>query len=134
MHSEFRLSNCGKLRCGGLVPVREQINQAGVPGKRVLRATADPTRAGVPGKRVLRATADPTRAGVFPVRLKADEWQSGDINWLFDVIAPNQKLTTSVIANFRQIVKEGDLRIHPLVTRLVDAETLKKMGAAPVDK
>ena len=117
MHSEFRLSNCGKLRCGGLVPVREQINQAGVPGKRVLRATADPTR-----------------AGVFPVRLKADEWQSGDINWLFDVIAPNQKLTTSVIANFRQIVKEGDLRIHPLVTRLVDAETLKKMGAAPVDK
>ncbi|MCP4181707.1 MAG: toxin-activating lysine-acyltransferase [Hyphomicrobiales bacterium] len=74
------------------------------------------------------------KAGVFPVRLGTDEWTSGSINWLFDVIAPNQKLTTSVIANFRQIVKEGDLRIHPLITRLVDPETLKKMGAAPVSK
>lgn len=74
------------------------------------------------------------KAGVFPVRLGADEWTSGSINWLFDVIAPNQKLTTSVIANFKQVVKEGDLRIHPLITRLVDPETLKKMGAAPVSK
>ncbi len=74
------------------------------------------------------------KAGVFPVRLGADEWTSGSINWLFDVIAPNQKLTTSVIANFRQVIKEGDLRIHPLITRLVDSETLKKMGAAPVSK
>ena len=34
-----------------------------------------------------------------------------------------------MIANFRQLVKEGSLRLHPLVTRLVDAETLKKTGA-----
>jgi len=72
------------------------------------------------------------KAGAFPVRLQADEWVSGDINWLFDVIAPNQKLTTAVIANFRQVIKEGEMRIHPLVTRLVDPEALKKMGAVPV--
>ncbi len=69
------------------------------------------------------------RAGVFPVRLKADDWTSGSINWLFDVIAPDARSTASVIANFRQVVKEGSLRLHPIVTRLVDAETLKKMGA-----
>lgn len=77
------------------------------------------------------------RAGVFPVRLKADDWTSGSINWLLDVIAPDSKSTASVIANFRQVVKEGSLRLHPIVTRLVDAETLKKMGAekmsAPAD-
>lgn len=56
------------------------------------------------------------RAQAFPVRLKADEWASGDINWLLDVIAPNQKLATAVIANFKQVIKEGDLRIHPLVS------------------
>ncbi len=72
------------------------------------------------------------KAGVFPVRLQADDWMSGDINWLLDVIAPNQKLTTAVIANFRQVIKEGEMRIHPLVTRLVDPEVLKKMGATPV--
>lgn len=74
------------------------------------------------------------KAGVFPVRLKADEWTSGDINWLLDVVAPNQKLAGSVIANFKQVVKQGDVRIHPLITRLVDPEILKKMGAAPMNK
>lgn len=32
------------------------------------------------------------------------------------------------MANLKQIIKDGDLRIHPLVTRLVVAETLEKMG------
>lgn len=69
------------------------------------------------------------KAGVFPVRLKADDWASGEINWLLDVIAPDQKLTASVIGNFKQVVKDGDLRLHPLIGRLVDKETLEKMGA-----
>jgi cytolysin-activating lysine-acyltransferase len=69
------------------------------------------------------------RAGVFPVRIKAEDWTSGDINWLLDVIAPDQRTTASVIANFKQVVKEGSLRLHPIITRLVDEETLKKMGA-----
>lgn len=73
------------------------------------------------------------KAGVFPVRLKADDWASGEINWLLDVIAPDQKLTASVIGNFKQVVKDGDLRLHPLIGRLVDKETLEKMGAKPVE-
>lgn len=73
---------------------------------------------------------DQIRAGVFPIRLKPDEWTSGDINWLFDVIAPDQKTTTRVLSNFKQVVKDGDLRLHPLIARLVDAETLRKMGGA----
>jgi len=36
------------------------------------------------------------------------------------------------IANFKQVVKDGDLRLHPLITRLVDKETLEKTGATPV--
>jgi cytolysin-activating lysine-acyltransferase len=72
------------------------------------------------------------KAGVFPVRLKPDGWNSGKINWLIDVIAPDRKTTAAVIANFKQVVKEGDLRLHPLVTRLVDPETLQKMGATKI--
>ncbi len=71
-------------------------------------------------------------AGVFPVRLKAEDWTSGDINWLLDVIAPDQKTTASVIANFKQVVKEGGLRLHPVITKLVDADTLAKMGAEKI--
>jgi hemolysin-activating ACP:hemolysin acyltransferase len=69
------------------------------------------------------------KAGVFPIRLKPEAWNSGSVNWLLDVIAPNRKMTASVIANLKQVVKEGNLRLHPLVTRLVDPETLEKMGA-----
>jgi cytolysin-activating lysine-acyltransferase len=72
------------------------------------------------------------KAGVFPVRLKPEAWNSGKINWLIDVIAPDRKTTAAVIANFKQVVKEGDLRLHPLVTRLIDPETLQKMGATKI--
>lgn len=78
------------------------------------------------------------RSGTFPLRLKSEDWNSGKINWLIDVIAPDSKSTARVIANFKQVVKEGSLRLHPFITRLVDEETLKKMGAeklssAPAD-
>ena len=67
------------------------------------------------------------KTGTFPIRLKAEDWQSGEVNWLLDVIAPDAKATGQVIANFRQVVKEGDLRIHPMVAGLVDAEMRGKM-------
>lgn len=68
-------------------------------------------------------------SGVFPVRLKSEDWNSGTINWLLDVIAQDSKTVSNVIRNFRSVAKEGELRLHPLITRLVDAETLEKMGA-----
>ena len=71
------------------------------------------------------------KAGVFPIRLSATDWASGDTNWLLDVIAPNPALATSVLANMKQVIKKGDLRIHPVVTRLVEAGALEKLGAAP---
>ena len=73
---------------------------------------------------------DQIKEGAWPVRLKADEWNSGEINWLIDVIAPDQKTCVSVLGNFKQVVKDGDLRLHPIIGRLVDKETLEKMGAA----
>lgn len=72
---------------------------------------------------------DQIRAGTFPVRLKSEDWNSGSINWLLDVIAPDPRATARVIANFKQVVKEGSLRLHPLVASLVDEATLRKMGA-----
>jgi len=70
------------------------------------------------------------RNGVWPLRLKAEDWASGEVSWLIDVIAPGRKTTTSVIGNFKQVVKTGDLRLHPIIGRLVDKETLEKMGAS----
>lgn len=77
-----------------------------------------------------RKIREQIKAGIWPLRLKPDDWTSGEINWLLDVIAPDQKTTTRVLANFKQVVKDGDLRLHPLIARLVDRDTLEKMGAS----
>jgi hemolysin-activating ACP:hemolysin acyltransferase len=68
-------------------------------------------------------------AKVFPIRLKAEDWASGDITWLLDVIAPNPKLATAVVANFRQGVKEGQLFAHPIVRDLIDPALVKAKPA-----
>lgn len=67
--------------------------------------------------------------GVFPIRLKPSEWNGGKIHWLFDTVTPDRKAAAAVIANFRQIVKDGDFRLHPLIGRLVVPELLERMGA-----
>ncbi|WP_413876018.1 hypothetical protein [Albidovulum sp.] len=54
---------------------------------------------------------------------------SGSVNRLLDVIAPDRKTAGRVIANFRQVVKEGELRMHPQIGGLVEREMLEKMGA-----
>ncbi len=74
------------------------------------------------------------KAGTFPLRLKPEDWQSGSINWLLDVIAPDRKTAGRVIANFRQVVKEGELRMHPQIGGLVEKEMLEKMGASNQQK
>ncbi|MGH1330267.1 MAG: toxin-activating lysine-acyltransferase [Paracoccaceae bacterium] len=61
------------------------------------------------------------------VRLKADEWNGGDITWLIDVIAPSKKATGQVVGNFKTVVKEGELRLHPVLGQLPDQETLEKL-------
>ena len=72
------------------------------------------------------------KAGVFPVRLASEDWASGDTVWLLDVIAGDRKAATAVLANFRQLSGERDVRIHPIVARLVDKEILEKMKARAV--
>lgn len=62
------------------------------------------------------------KAGVFPIRLTAQDWASGDVAWLLDVIAPNQRLAAAVLASFKQVAGDGRLLVHPAVRRLVDAE------------
>ncbi|WNZ54046.1 toxin-activating lysine-acyltransferase (plasmid) [Microbulbifer sp. MKSA007] len=69
------------------------------------------------------------RAGVFPLKLKPQDWTSGSINWLIDVIAPDPKAIASMLVHFRQLVKEGELHLHPQISKLVDKELLEKLGA-----
>jgi cytolysin-activating lysine-acyltransferase len=72
------------------------------------------------------------QARVFPIRLKAEDWNSGETAWLLDVIAPSQKVATAVLASFKQVVKDKPIRIHPIVSQLVDPAVLEKMKVRPV--
>ncbi len=64
---------------------------------------------------------------VFPIRLKPEEWESGDRLWLLDVVAPNRQAATAVLANFRQVAEGGNVALHPVVSAVVDPEVLKKL-------
>ncbi len=63
--------------------------------------------------------------------MKPEDWTSGETVWLLDVIAPTQQLATAVLKNFRQVAKKDQIRMHPLVARLVDPELLKEIGTEP---
>ena len=69
------------------------------------------------------------KAGAFPIRLKPEEWVSGDTIWLLDVIAPSQKLATAVLANFAKVLpkKDGDKAGQAPVREQGDPA----LGAAP---
>jgi cytolysin-activating lysine-acyltransferase len=71
------------------------------------------------------------KAGVFPVRLANEDWVSGDTVWLLDVIAGDRKAATAVLANFRQLSGQRDVKIHPIVARMIDQDVLAKLKAQP---
>lgn len=72
-------------------------------------------------------------AGVFPIRLKPSEWNSGTITWLLDVIAPTREAATAVLANFNKVANQNEVKVHPIVSRLVDQDILKKLAAKPTE-
>ncbi|WP_260687292.1 hypothetical protein [Rhizobium leguminosarum] len=60
--------------------------------------------------------------------MKPEDWKSGDIVWLLDVIAPTRELATMVLTNFHQVAKQDNIKIHPMVAHLVDPEVLAKLS------
>jgi len=74
--------------------------------------------------------SEQTKAGVFPIRLKPEDWKSGEVVWLLDVIAPTRELATMVLTQFHQVARRDSIKIHPMVAHLVDQEVLKKLSTA----
>ena len=84
---------------------------------------------------------DQAAAGTFPVKLNSGDWTSGDIVWLLDVIAPSQKLSAQVLGSFKQVLaeklpdrKSKDVKLHPIIKKMIGEEVLTKMGAREVNK
>lgn len=68
------------------------------------------------------------KAGVFPVRLLPDDWASGSVNWLLDVVTRSPDVAKQVVANFGQVTKSDKLNLHPAVSAMLDKETLERLG------
>lgn len=69
-------------------------------------------------------------SGVFPVRLKAEDWASGDKIWVLDVIAPTRAIASTVLANLRQVLPSDELSVHPVAAAQVEPELLNAMRKA----
>ena len=68
------------------------------------------------------------KAGVFPVRLLPDDWASGNVHWLLDIVARSPDVAKQAVANFGQVTKSDRLNLHPAVNALLDKENLEKLG------
>lgn len=74
------------------------------------------------------------KAGVFPTRLTADDWRSGETIWLLDIIAPTKETTSKVLMNFHKIAGGKRAHMHPVIGKLVDGEVLERMGVTEIAK
>ncbi|MCL2713927.1 MAG: toxin-activating lysine-acyltransferase [Alphaproteobacteria bacterium] len=74
------------------------------------------------------------KARVFAIRLKAEDWNSGEHHWLLDVIAPSQKMATGVLANFKRVAKDKLVHVHPIASQLVDPALLEKLRVRPAEE
>lgn len=110
---------------------RDRIAIAKTGGEHTLEETAGIAIWASVSEEVDASIREQIQARVFPIRLKDADWNSGDINWLFDVIAPSQKIATAVLANFKQVINDQPIRVHPVVAQLVNPEVLEKMRISP---
>lgn len=68
---------------------------------------------------------DQIGAQVFPIRLRADEWRSGDRVWLLDVISESRDLATQLFIEFGKSPDVGgSFQTHPIISSLVDKDVL----------
>ncbi|RKF16828.1 toxin-activating lysine-acyltransferase [Roseovarius spongiae] len=64
-------------------------------------------------------------AQVFPIRLRADEWRSGERVWLLDVVAETREIATQLFIKFgRSPEVNGPFSSHPIISKLVDNDVL----------
>lgn len=68
-------------------------------------------------------------AGMFPVRLKPEDWTSGDNIWLIDIVAPNREIGTRLFQEFQKIgFGASTVQVHPVVARSIDIARIKSAG------
>jgi cytolysin-activating lysine-acyltransferase len=65
------------------------------------------------------------KAGVFPIRMGPDDWDSGELVWILDVVAPSSDLAIAVLANFGSMITTSKIRLHPIVKQIVDAAAIR---------
>ena len=87
---------------------------AGAIGSRVYELSA-----GVGGRLALRLMRAPLAAPGM------SHWTSGSNHWPLAILAPDARSAATVISNFRQLVPDGRMKIHPGILGLLDAETLR---------
>jgi cytolysin-activating lysine-acyltransferase len=59
------------------------------------------------------------QAKTFPVKLTADEWNSGEIHWVFDIIAADLRLIEFSFANIKNHLNSTQLFAHPTLEQLL---------------
>ncbi|KFB08207.1 toxin-activating lysine-acyltransferase [Nitratireductor basaltis] len=82
-------------------------------------------------EKVDAAICEQINANVFPVHLKPADWDSGSINWILDIIAPDTASAKQVALVVRDMMPPGDIRVHPAAARAIGDAGMKEITRAP---
>jgi cytolysin-activating lysine-acyltransferase len=63
-------------------------------------------------------TSEQIKAGVFPIRLQPNDWGSGEVNWLLDVIASDARIAAGIVSSFQQKTTGGTSNVHPALKKM----------------
>ncbi|MCO6181020.1 toxin-activating lysine-acyltransferase [Ciceribacter sp. RN22] len=67
------------------------------------------------------------QAHQFPTILDANDWASGDLLWVLDVIAPTKEMATAMLAKFRRETVGKTVVTHPNIAFVVSPATLDEL-------
>jgi cytolysin-activating lysine-acyltransferase len=67
----------------------------------------------------------------FPVLIALEDWNSGDIHWLLDVVAPSEQLVLITLDNIKSHLGRQKLMVHPTLQHFIEIkntnQTLSKI-------
>ena len=81
-----------------------------------------------------KKVARQVKQGRFPIELEPNDWSSGDICWILDVIAPDVSAAAAVTRKHVQSVPAHIVKLHPAVSAFLGREGLAQVDLRPHDR
>ena len=69
----------------------------------------------------------------FPLTLQAADWDSGSINWILDIIAPDAEGAAAILSKYMASLADQPIRLHPKVQGKLGSAIMSQLGLEKIE-